>query len=437
MAIAVSLLALALMVTACTGFGLIALALSGADRFLQSAMERGMSGLVLGTGLVGWLLFFPGVLGIFSPAVFWGIIVVGIAAFASRLRSLRGTAARSPLRGPDILLYVVLLIAAGFDILEAIAPAADADTLAYHFALPRDFTADGQISFVARAVSGAIPLLLHMTYAAALATGGELTLTLWTAVTGWAPGLLLYALVRRELNRTWSLTLLALFITTPAVLYGGGSGQIEVRCAAFALAAVMFLLIAEREASYRILALAGICAGFFIASKYYGLIFAGAAGLIVIFHKDGLKRVIVFGTAALLAGFQWYSWNYIHTGDPVFPMLTNLLQFPDSAYWNGEFGKYFSDTLAQGELPLERSLLNWVLYPIYSIFNLVERLEGGRTGLGILSILILPVATIGIARTKDRQRELLFRCSSPPYFLRSGFSAAQHRERVTYCPYTR
>ena len=46
-------------------------------------------------------------------------------------------------------------------------------------------------------------------------------------LTGWAPGLLMYAIARRYIDRTWALALLAVFITTPAVLYGGGSGQIE------------------------------------------------------------------------------------------------------------------------------------------------------------------------------------------------------------------
>ena len=407
MTLLISLIAICGMILACAGFGLIALQVSGADRYLQSAVERAMAGFNLGIGILGWLLFFPGVLASFSPVIFWAAIVIGVAAFLYRLTSLKGIADRQPLNTLDALLYLVLAVIAGFDLLEAVAPAADADSLAYHFALPRDFIADGQISFVPRAVSGAIPLLVHMTYAAALSTGGELTLTFWTAVTGWAPALLLYALVRRELNRTWSLTLLALCLTTPAVLYGGGSGQIEIRCAAFALAAVMFLLIANKEASYRILALAGIATGFFIASKYYGLIFAGAIGLVVIVHHDGFKRSLVFSTAAIVTGFQWYLWNYIHTGDPVFPMLTNLLHFPDTPYWNSDFGKYFSDALARGELPLERSFLNWALYPVYSIFNLIERLEGGRTGLGVVSILILPAAVIGILRTKDSRRELL------------------------------
>ena len=395
------------MILACVGFGLISMWILGAERFLQSALERLMSGFIVGIGLFGWLLFFPGILGLFTPTLFWGVMVVGVAAFLYRMSALKGIAALPSLSGIDLLLCAILAVAAGFDLLEAIAPAADADTLAYHFALPRDFVSEGQISFVPRAVSGAIPLLLHLTYAVALATGGELTLTLWTAATGWAPGLLLYALVRRELTRTWSLVLLAIFITTPAVLYGGGSGHTEIRCAGFALASIAFLLTSEREASYRVLALAGACAGFFIASKYYGLIFGGATGLAIIFFRDSSKRCLVFGAAALIAGSQWYLWNYFHTGDPVFPIITNLMQFPESSYWNSQFGTYFAEALAISELPLERSLTNWALYLVYSTFNIVERLEGGRTGLGIALILVLPAVAIGIMNSNERRREIL------------------------------
>ena len=161
---------------------------------------------------------------------------------------------------------------------------------------------------------------------------------------------------------------------------------------------MLFLLTAERRASYQALALAGLCAGFFIATKYYGLIFAGAAGLVVIYHRDGLRRGFVFAAAALVAGSQWYIWNYLHTGDPVFPMLTNMLQFSDSWIWTQEFGTYFSKTLALGELPLDRTLINWLLYPVYTTFNLVPALEGGRTGLGVLLILILPTAILDLSQ---------------------------------------
>ena len=238
MTLLISLAAVSGMIMASIGFGLIALRLS-AQRSSCSALERAMSGFVLGIGILGWLLFFPGALGGLLPRGFWGAMAAGVAALFSRMSSLKGLAASRPLK-PWTLPFFPFWRSSRLLIYWKQLRPPDADTLAYHFALPRDFVANGEILFNARAVTGAIPLLVHMTYAAALATGGELSLNLWAAATGWAPGLLLYAVVRRHLSRTWSLVLLALFLTTPAILYGGGNGQIETRCAAFALRGIVF-----------------------------------------------------------------------------------------------------------------------------------------------------------------------------------------------------
>ena len=97
----------------------------------------------------------------------------------------------------------------------------------------------------------------------------------------------------------------------------------------------------------------------------------------------------------------------MHTGDPIFPTITNLMQFPDTQFWTRDFGLYFTETIAKGELVLDRSLLNWAIYPVLSIFNIAERLEGGRTGLGIFSLLILPLAVAGLCRADLRRREYI------------------------------
>ena len=66
------------------------------------------------------------------------------------------------------------------------APPADADTLAYHFVVPRKFLLDATLNFIPRAIDGAVPLLVQMTYVPALALGGEGAATLWALVSGWA-----------------------------------------------------------------------------------------------------------------------------------------------------------------------------------------------------------------------------------------------------------
>lgn len=402
-----SLVGVAILSAGCAGYGSLIMAAANAESVFQAPLQRLTVSFVLGFGFVGWVLFFPGIFGVFGPVLFWVVGVVGAAIFVVRRAYFRPAVLRFDFSRLEILLLVALAVVLVFDLLEGLSPPADADTLAYHFALPRDFLVDGQIGFVARAVSGAIPMLVHMIYAAALATGGELGLTLWVMVTGWVAGFLIYAIARAYIPRSWALALLVAFLSTPAVLYGGGSGQVEIRCAAFALVCGMLVVFGRQHVDYRFIVLAGMCAGFFVGAKFFGLAFAGAAGLFILFQANGVRRALVFGAVAVAIGFQWYLWNWVHTGDPVFPVLTNLLQFPDSEIWTREFGAYFSATMDKAELPLDRSIANWLLYPVYATFNVVERLEGGRTGLGILAAMLLPVASVALFRRDLRRADFV------------------------------
>lgn len=407
MMLTAAIFSIVVLVFACTGYGVLVSRLCRAHRYIADPLEQKVLGFAVGVGMLGWLAFFPGVTGYFNTLVFWFLCLLGVSCAAVMWGRCGISLDKPNFSWPELLLLALIVCAAAIDIVEGISPPGDADSLAYHYALPADFLAAERISFVPRAVSGAIPLLLHMTYAIALGTGGELSLTLWGTVTAWATVLLFYAMLRRHVSRVWALSAALILLTTPAVLYGGGNGQVEIRCALFALAAVAFVVASEQNAAPELMLLGGLCAGFFMGAKFYGLIFVGAAGLVILLQRGGLRNGFVFGLAALLAGFQWYFWNWLHTGDPIFPTLTNLLQFSDTSFWTRDFGRYFEETMALGELPLERSVLNWFVYPVLSVFNLVEALEGGRTGLGIFSFLILPLAVIGLVCPELRRREFI------------------------------
>lgn len=386
-----SIAALCLLTAACMGFGGAALTLFGARDRLRPGSEWIAFSFVVGTGLFGWIAFFPGVAGWFDPALFWTIDAIGLALLAADRKRFALNPALPPAGTAAVGLALALAAALLFDVLEGLSPPADADTLAYHFALPKQFLEAGRIEFVPRAVSGAIPLLVHMTYGAALATGGELALTLWTMLTGWAVVLLLYVILQRHELGIWAAAAAVALLTCPALLYGGGTGQVEIRGAGFVLAAGVLIADGLRANSMRLLVLAGLCTGFFIATKFFGLFFAAAAGLPLVLRRGGIRNGLLFGGAAVIAGFQWYLWNWIHTSDPLFPFFTNLLGYPDSPFWSREFGTYFSNILAQGELPMRSTITNWIAYPVLSTFGLVPGLEGGRTGLGLLAFIVLPL----------------------------------------------
>ena len=287
------------------------------------SLEQAMLSLSIGIGVVGWLLFWLGITELLTPTFIWltlltlmcgnylffqqGILATIGHSYSQQKRTQYGTS--------NIIISILLaitLVAIGFDLAEALAPPLDADTLAYHFVLPRQFIEEQAIKFVPVAFSGAVPLLIHMTYTAALGLGGESALTGWTFISGWLPSVFLFSVLRRWLDVNWALAVALVFQTLPATIFSAGSGQVEVRLALFVLVAVVGIIDLNRVAPTSAALIAGVGAGFYAASKFTGLFLVVAIGATIFLHSRGFKPTLIFLIASLLVGGQWYIWNFIH-----------------------------------------------------------------------------------------------------------------------------
>lgn len=362
--------------------------------------ERAPWSFALGFGMVGWLVFWPAVAQALSPVALAGLLVVCLLG----LTFLRGTWVR--LARPSWIVAVLLAafaVVAVLDVMQGIAPPADADSLAYHFALPKLFLAHGGLVFTPRAVEGAVPLLPQMTYLAALGLGGETAMTLSTMVSGWGTAVLVWAISRRWLSPGWALAVALAWKTTPAVIYGAGTGQVEVRTAMFATVAAFAIAEAVVSGRLRWLLVAGLATGFFMGSKYPGLFFAAGAGLVVLMLAPRrIAGAVAFGMAALVGGAQWYGWNWRNTGDPIFPMLWGLLPHGPVGQWSDQAAVALKTVFAQAELILPRTPFWLVAYPFKATFDPHPIFESGRTGLGALGLLLLPFAAIAAWQKRFR-----------------------------------
>ena len=386
----IPLLVVVVQVAACIGLGAMLLRALGTLGRLPPR-ERPVWSFVLGLGVLGWLIFPLGLGDWLGQGTLLALLLAGCAGLPLLGRDgLPGLAERPS--GWTAVLLAALAVAVALDLIEALAPPTDADSLAYHFTLPKRFLAAGGLVFEPRAVDGAVPLLVQMTYLPALALGGERALTLWAGVSGWGLGALVYVIARRYLDRPWSLAATLLVMTAPAVVYGAGSGQVETRLAAFALAAVVAAGLALRDERLDLAALAGIAAGFYAGTKYVGLLLVAVCGVAMLMRRGWLVRGAVFGTAALMAGFQWYFWNGFNSGDPLFPILFPLLGDGGYGLWDAAHHAQLRETFFQVELPFPRNPLWLAAYPLIATMGGPPVLEAGRTGLGPWALLALPFA---------------------------------------------
>ena len=392
-----------LIAIACIGAGAVLLAVLGTLSELQPR-ERIPWSFAVGLGAMGWMLFFLGVAGWYSYSMLTALCFVAAVGCFALVRTDWSSLEAGRIDMYGLILCAGIFVALVFDLFEGISPPADADSLAYHFALPKQFVAAGRLEFVPRAADGAAPMLIHMSYLLALALGGEPGLTLWAMVSGWLACLLLFVLARRHLDLNWSLAVALVFLTTPAVVYGGGSGQVETRLVLFVLVAAFAAAEAVRTGNMRYVALAGLAARFFAGAKYTGLLFAAACCLPLLIGHRWFARGAVFSLAALIAGGQWYAWNWYHTGDPIFPLLFAPLGFPDSEIWNLAQDAYFRSAYLDVESPVPLGPLGLLAYPFQASLGLVYAFESSRTGMGPFGLLILPFALGGGWRFRGRLR---------------------------------
>ena len=392
------------LILACLGAGMVLLS---AMRILdgQRYTVKICLSFAVGLGFIGWLFFWLGSVGLYSQEVVWFICGLMIAGLIPLRQHFIPSSIRINFSILEWALLSLVLVAIAADFLEALAPPVEADSLAYHFQLPKQFIEEGRLVFVPRALDGAIPLLVQMTYVAVLLLGGneDTALTLWTFVTGWAPGFLLFAFSRRWLALHWSLALLLLFQTLPAMLYGAGSGQIEPRLAMFVLISAFGLVELKNNPRFGPILLIGLGAGLYAASKYTGLLFVAAAGISVLIFsgRHWFRNGLVCGFAMLVVGGQWYGWNAYHTGDPIFPVLFSSLGLEDGVFWDADYASSLNDYLDYRSDQI-KWWERWLAYPIVTTLFPSVAMEAGRVGLGPYFLMIAPFSLTGVWHQRNK-----------------------------------
>jgi hypothetical protein len=318
---------------------------------LAPSAERALAGTAIGLGLTSHAIFALGLLGLYGRWLPNALIAIALplAAPLLRLRPSRRW-----------LLFAAALPALALTLL----PATAWDAVSFHLALVKSYARTGHVAPVLNLRYPVFPQLADMLFVPGMILSGPiagaLVESLFVALTAAS----LWAFGRRWFSERTGLCAALLWLANPMILFLGTNAYIDASLACYTTLAVLAAGHALLDRDDRWLLVAGALAGFAISCKYLGLPFAAGIGLVALIRR-GWRGALAVALPALILGAPWYVYDFVHTGDPLFPF---------GGRWFGFRGPWGEEDLAQQILAMDgagagRSLSALLLLPLRLTFN--------------------------------------------------------------------
>ena len=342
-------------------------------------------------------------LGVFSLAIMgvglldgFGRRAVSIAALAALCALLPDAVAlvlqgAKRLRRPRLTTFQWLLVAAvlaslALGLVSSLAPPTAWDAMTSHLKVPLRYLARGGVYRLDDVHSNG-PLNTVMLFIPVLRLGGDSAPAALHFAFMVLAGLALYAMARRRLSKTGALLAAATYFLMPISAVLGSEPVVDFAAVLYVVLALdAFLRWCDRPS--RAWALLGaVCLGLAAGTKYTGLYAVAIllAAVVIRALADRERRADLLSHAAgaiivaALVGCPWYVRNAVNTGNPVFPVLANVIPTEHAtSEWTGGVRR----VTTQPAHPT--GLLNFVLFPVNYTLGLSRGIGHGPQASGLV-----------------------------------------------------
>ena len=318
--------------------------------FDRSSFERAIFAVALGLAILSYLTLLLGCLQLFRPAIFQGLLVTAVIVLAPgwfsalrnsekflRLPNESWTLATGAAFALGTVFSLVYLVA-------ALTPETEFDALNYHLGIPKLFISTGGIYPLPHLVYSNFPLNTEMLYVL-----GELVHSaLLAKLFHFAFAMLAAGAVAAFGSRFFSLPVgiwgSVVFLASPLVGYLTKTAYVDLPLTLYTFLSLYTFYISLIRPDKGWLVLAGTFSGLAFGTKYTGLfvvvvITCLCAGFHIYrklypngarLHLPGPGRLwIAYYLPILILAAPWLIKNTVFTGNPVAPLLGNLLENPD------------------------------------------------------------------------------------------------------------
>ena len=282
-----------------------------------SFAEEAVFSFALGLGVLAYVIFLLGTLGWLYQWVFYGLVALLVVLLHRELlsiaRSMNPRGLRPRLEGYSLVtlaLAGVLLFTLLLNLIGTLAPTTEADSLSYHFALPKQFIREHGIIYIPDWYANT-PLTQHMLYTLGMGLRQDTLPALINYLEGLALVVSVLLFCRKYLSLQIGLLAALLLYTMPQLTYMTGSGIVESGLTLFTFLAFWAFYEWLRNREIRWLVIIGMFVGFAIGTKYYGLISFVAFGSVLGLHlilshgiaiRELVKTLVIFCAIAAIIG---------------------------------------------------------------------------------------------------------------------------------------
>ncbi len=333
----------------------------------------GLTCLLLGLWLLSLIMLILGVLGLMSPVIIGVLLLVSAAigalgVYRGRMRLAEAWAKRSRPVAPGVLLAGgVLALSAGLWLAGAMRPpwfvgmpGDGYDVTLYHLQVPREYLLAGRIGQLRHNVYSYYPMQMEMLYLLGMkmapGSGGQAMYQakIVHGLLGCLTAGVLLCMFGRRRRRVglWAALLLA---TCPMVLRLGWTAMVELGEFAYLALALAWLQRWWRAPRWQYALLIGLAMGASCCVKYLSVGFILAPILLVMalrvfagHRRARLGQIGLAMTAAIVLFSPWLIRNLALTGNPLFPLATDLL---GRGHWTPEEQKRWIQGHRPGDHP--------------------------------------------------------------------------------------
>ncbi len=223
------------------------------------------------------------------------------------------------------------------EVLLCLTPPVSRDALIHHLAIPKLWIHHGGFFVIPWAEFSYFPMNIDLLYLVPLFFGNDTVPALIHLFFGWGTGYLVYRYLKGQAGRLWGLLGLLVFVSTPMVIRLSITAYVDLGMIFFTTASILAYLH-WRDGSYsdaKWLLLSAIFMGLAAGTKYNALIswvFLNGA-VCYQYAKDTGKQLQairwggLFFLVALAVVSPWFVKNLVLTGNPIYPLMDNMLSF--------------------------------------------------------------------------------------------------------------